>query len=125
MKKDEAEGSGLREQITDDRRELAKTVTALRDKTDVKQRVKEKAADAEIAAADAAGWAGQKAGAVPRLARSAVVTAGVQANKRLPHAVQVQIARMAALVRGRIRLAAAALSALVALLAVNRLRRRT
>lgn len=109
---------GLREQIAEDRRELAKTVTALRDKTDVKRRVQEKVADAEIAAAGAAEWAGRKADLLPRLAHSITVTAAAQARRRIPPSVRAPAGRAAGMVRHRIGTAATAGSAVLALLAL-------
>lgn len=67
----------LHEQIEEHRRELARTVSALHDKTDVKGRVKgrvkggvkERAAGAEIAVADLTRWAGRAVDAFLRLLR--------------------------------------------------------
>ncbi|GAA1987272.1 DUF3618 domain-containing protein [Catenulispora subtropica] len=72
----------LREQIAEDRRELTETVTALQDKTDVRQLARERVVDAEIAAAALASRAGRTAGAAAGFARrSAAATAGQVKDK--------------------------------------------
>lgn len=57
----------LREELEEDRRELAETITALHGKADVHGRLHDKAAGVEIAAADAVAWAGRRVGSLPRL----------------------------------------------------------
>jgi hypothetical protein len=109
----------LREQIAEHRRELAETVTALRDKTDVKGRVREKAAGAEIAAADLAGWAGRTAGSVPRMARWAASTASDQVHK-VPQPVRTPLEQAAALVGRRLRTLLAVATVAMAILAIRR-----
>jgi Protein of unknown function (DUF3618) len=115
----------LHEQIEQDRQALADTISALHSKTDVKGRVREKAADAEIAAADLAGWVGRKAGTVPRLAKQATETASEQVRDtvrdKVPEPVRSSMEQ--ALGRRELRIAAAAVTALVAVVVVRQRRR--
>lgn len=117
----------LHEQIEQDRQALADTISALHSKTDVKGRVREKAAGAEIAAADLAGWVGRKAGSVPRLAKQATDTASEQVRdtvrNKVPEPVRSPMEQGLGVVRREPRIVLAALAALMAVIAVRRLRR--
>lgn len=90
-----------REQVSQDRRELINTIQALRSKADVKGRAREKAADAEVAAADLVSWAGRTAGAALS-----------------------PVERVAGLVRRRLGVVLGALLAAFSAVVVRRLRRR-
>lgn len=114
----------LHERITERRRELAQTVSALRDKTDVKAHVRDRAAGAEIAVADLARWAGRTADAVPRFVRWGAATAGDQARK-LPKPLRGPAERATGVLRRRTGglLAGWALIVVVLAMLARRLRR--
>ena len=111
----------LREQIAQDRRDLAQTVTALHDKVDVKTPVREKAVDAQLAAADLTAWAGRMAGAVPHLAKQAAVAASQQVQ-RVPQPVRTQVEQAAGLARRQLRAVTAVAVTILVLAVVNRRR---
>ena len=113
----------LQEQIGEHRRELARTLAAVHDKTDIKGRMREKAVGAEIAVTDLAGWAGRTVGTVPRFVRWAATMASDQTQK-VPGHVRVPVGQAAGLVRRRIRALLAAWTAVVAVLAMAVMRRR-
>lgn len=113
----------LHDQITEHRRELARTVSALRDKTDVKAQLRDRAAGAEIAVAGLAHRVGRAVDAVPRFLRWGAARAGDQAQ-RLPEPVRGPAEHTADAVRRRIRALVAGWTALVAVLALLVMRRR-
>lgn len=113
----------LREQVAHDRNELAETVTALHSKTDVKGRVREKAADAEIAAASVASRAGRAAGSVPRLIRWAAATASGQVHKSAQPA-GTPSERPTVSLRDRLRIYLAMVTAILAYMSIRRWRSR-
>lgn len=110
----------LRGQIAEDRRALAETVAALHEKTDVKMRVRERAADAEIAAADLAGKAGRTAGSVPRILRWVGTAASDQVRQRVPEPVRTRAGRAAGLVHRPLRLVIGLVPVLLAVLVMRR-----
>lgn len=118
-----ASADQLREQIAEDRRALAETITALHDKTDVKGRIHDKTAGAEMAAADLAGWVGRKAVTVPRLAKHATSTAAEQVRDKVPQPVRMPVEQAAAMARRQSRLVLAGLAAMVAAMVVVMRRR--
>lgn len=89
----------LREQIAEDRQELAETVTALRNKTDLKARVLERTADVEIAVTGIAGRAGRTLHFVPGVVRWAVTTAADRMGNKVPSPVRAPIEKAVGLVR--------------------------
>ncbi|ACU73703.1 conserved hypothetical protein [Catenulispora acidiphila DSM 44928] len=113
----------LREQVAHDRDELAETVTALHAKTDVKGRVREKTAGAEIAAAAIATRAGRAAGSVPRLIRWAAATASGQVHKSAPPAGSSS-ERPTLSLRDRLRIYFAIVTAILAFMRIRRWRSR-
>ncbi|NUR59565.1 MAG: DUF3618 domain-containing protein [Catenulispora sp.] len=82
----------LREQIAEDRRDLTETVSALQAKTDVEGLAREKAADAQIAAADLATRAGRAAGSVVRSGRWVVTTTADRVKTVIPQPVRRLVA---------------------------------
>lgn len=108
----------LREQVAEDRRELAETVSDLHDKTDVKGRVRDKAADAEIALSGLAGRAGRTAGSAARFVRWAGTTAVEPVWNRTPAPVRTQVERAGGLVHRELRLVLATTVAMVAALTI-------
>lgn len=114
----------LRDQIAEDRHALAETVTALHTKADVKGRVREKAVDAELAAANLAGRVGRTAGSLPRFAKRAANTASDQVREKVPEPVRTPIGQAAGMVRGQMRIVAAVLTAILAAMAMRRRRSR-
>lgn len=107
----------LREQIAEDRRALAATISALHSRTDVKKVVRHKAAGVEIAAADAVGRVGRTACSLPHLARSAADQAQHQAAEqahKVPEPVRAPVGAAAALLRRRLGAEPAAGAAIVA-----------
>lgn len=113
----------LQQQIAEHRRDLARTVSALHDKTDVKARVRDRAAGAEIAVAGVASRAGRTLDALPRFLRWAGNTAEQQAH-RLPRPVRTPAEHAAVMLRRRIRLFLAAWTVMVAIMAMRRRLRR-
>jgi hypothetical protein len=75
---------GLREQVGRDRRELAETVGALRDKADVKERVREAATGARTSVTGLAAWAVRTAGSLPALALRVTTAAAGRVSRQLP-----------------------------------------
>jgi hypothetical protein len=73
----------LREQVSRDRRELAETVSALHDKADIKERVKETATGAESAVAALLSRAVRTVGTLPALVRRATSAASERAHRRV------------------------------------------
>ena len=123
----------IREQIAEDRRELADTISALhsktdvkkrvRDKADVKKRVRDKAASVEIAAADAVGRVGRTACSLPHLAKSAAHQAQHQAAEqghKISEPVRAPVGSAAGLLRRRLDVVLAAWAALTALAVATR-----
>ncbi|NUR29606.1 MAG: DUF3618 domain-containing protein [Catenulispora sp.] len=108
----------LREQIAQDRRALSETVAALHDKADVKtqlqEKVHEKAADAETAVADLAAQVGRTAHSALRFGRWAAGTAVGQVRNVTPRPVRVQAERVGGLVQRELRYVMAASTAAVA-----------
>jgi len=113
----------IREQIAEDRRELADTISALHSKTDVKKRVRDKAASVEIAAADAVGRVGRTACSLPHLAKSAAHQAQHQAAEqghKISEPVRAPVGSAAGLLRRRLDVVLAAWAALTALAVATR-----
>jgi len=113
----------IREQIAEDRRELADTISALHSKTDVKKRVRDKAASMEIAAADAVGRVGRTACSLPHLAKSAAHQAQHQAAEqghKISEPVRAPVGSAAGLLRRRLDVVLAAWAALMALAVATR-----
>ena len=113
----------IREQIAEDRRELADTISALHSKTDVKKRVRDKAASVEIAAADAVGRVGRTACSLPHLAKSAAHQAQHQAaeqGRKISEPVRAPVGSAAGLLRRRLDVVLAAWAALTALAVATR-----
>lgn len=110
----------LRDQIAEDRQALGETVTALHAKADVKGRVREKAVDAELAAANLAGRVGRTAGSIPRLAKRAATTASGQVAAKVPEPVRAPIGQATGLMRRQMRVVAAVLTAILAAMAMRR-----
>jgi|GEM_PF-6471579 hypothetical protein len=113
----------IREQIAEDRRELADTISALHSKTDVKKRVRDKAASVEIAAADAVGRVGRTACSLPHLAKSAAHQAQHQAAEqghKISEPVRAPVGSAAGLLRRRLDVVLAAWAALMALAVATR-----
>lgn len=111
----------VRAQVAENRRQVTETVAALRHKTDVKGRAKEKAADAELAVSDLASRAGRSAGSGARFSRWALTLVIDQMLRRAPRLVRRQLEARVRLLSWGIRLIVAALSARRVL---RRLRRR-
>lgn len=108
----------IREQIAEDRRELADTISALHSKTDVKKQVRDKAASVEIAAADALGRVGRTACSLPHLAKSAAHQAQHQAAEqghKISEPMRAPVGSAAGLLRRRLDVVLAACAALTAL----------
>ena len=113
----------IREQIAEDRRELADTISALHSKTDVKKRVRDKAASVEIAAADAVGRVGRTACSLPHLAKSAAHQAQHQAAEhghKISEPMRAPGGSAAGLLRRRLDVVFAAGAALTALAVATR-----
>jgi len=113
----------IREQIAEDRRELADTISALHSKTDVKKRVRDKADVVEIAAADAVGRVGRTACSLPHLAKSAAHQAQHQAAEqghKISEPVRAPVGSAAGLLRRRLDVVLAAWAALTALAVATR-----
>jgi len=113
----------IREQIAEDRRELADTISALHSKTDVKKRVRDKAASVEIAAADAVGRVGRTACSLPHLAKSAAHQAQHQAAEqghKISEPVRAPVGSAAGLLRRRLDVVLGAWAALMALAVATR-----
>ena len=93
----------LREQIARDRRELTDTVTALQAKTDVKERAREKIADAEIAASRLTSHVGH-----------AVSSAADRVRDTVPRPVVTQAERVGGFLRREAKLVLAGTAAALA-----------
>ena len=113
----------LREQIAEDRRALAETISALHDKTDVKKQMRDKAATVEIAAADAVARIGRTASSIPHLAKNAARGAQQQVSdqaQKVPEPVRAPFGSAVALLRGRLGAVIAAWAAITALVVAMR-----
>jgi hypothetical protein len=93
----------LREQIARDRQELTETVTAIQAKTDVKERAREKIADAEIAASKLTSQVGH-----------AVSAAADRVRDTVPRPVVTQAERVGGFVRREAKLVLAVPAAVLA-----------
>jgi len=100
----------VRAQVAEGWRQLSETVAALHDKTDVKGRAREKAAEAETAVSDLASRAGRKATAGARFSRWAAALVVDQMLRRAPRLVRRQLEARVRLLSWGIRLVFAALS---------------
>jgi hypothetical protein len=121
----------LREQVAEDRRRLAETVTALHHKTDVKERVQEKVhekvAGTELAVVGLASRAGRAAGGAGRVAtgtvglvRWAATMAGDQVRNLTPQPIWNQVERAGGLARRELRLFIASATVLLAVVTLRR-----
>ena len=108
----------LREQVAEDRRELAETIDDLHAKVDIPERVQDKAADAQVAVAGIADRAGRTAGSAARFVRWAGTTAVSPVWNKTPQPVRTQVERAGGLVQGNLRVLLPSAAAIVAALMV-------